>query len=120
MSLGAIFMAFKIVIKYKSHSDPSLKHSFSTKPLKVRSVIALKCKQSRSEKIGNVRSYITYNIYLSMIECPKQEEYVAFCHKGLWYRCATAGKFVLDLLSFKRVVPTQIKNAQSRISEKLP
>ena len=35
-------------------------------------------------------------IYLSMIECTK---YVLFCHKGLCYRRATVGTFVLDLLS---------------------
>ena len=37
-------------------------------------------------------------IYLLMIEYPKHDQHVVFSHKGLCYRRATAGTFVLDLL----------------------
>ena len=43
-------------------------------------------------------------IYLSMIECPKHDWHVEICHIGLYYKRATAGTFVLDLLSTQSVL----------------
>ena len=59
---------------------------FSTKPFKLRSVVASKCKQSWRKKNRQMLG----QIYISMIESPKHDWHVSFCPKGLFYWRATA------------------------------
>ena len=39
-------------------------------------------------------------MYFSMIEYPKHDWHAAFGLKRLWYRCATAGNLILNILLY--------------------